>query len=132
MEEITQNASRGDLIPVLLGLSPKALETAKSLYHRCSATSHVFCSLIPFPFRFSLCMKFHRVGHTPNERLMLQALLDFSNQIGNGDTILYLVPCTREYWKMIKQNREVLESRFVIALPQEQMLEEGVEGGTDV
>ena len=67
-----------------------------------------------------------------NEELMLRALLDFSNQIGNGDTILYLVPCTREYLKMIKQNRELLESRFVIALPNVQAREEGTEGGARI
>jgi hypothetical protein len=132
MEEITQNASRGDLIPVLLGLSPKAIETAKSLYHKCDAVSHVFCGLVPFPFRFSLCMKFHRVGHTENEELMLHALLDFSNQIGNGDTILYLIPCTREYLEMIKHNRDLLESRFVIALPVSKDHEERLEGGVGV
>jgi predicted ATP-grasp superfamily ATP-dependent carboligase len=132
MEEITKNASRGDLIPVLLGLAPKTIETAKSLYHSCDAVSHVFCGSVPFPLRFSLCMKFHRVGHTENEELMLRALLDFSNQIGNGDTILYLVPCTREYLKMIKQNRELLESIFVIALPNVQAREEGTEGGARI
>ena len=124
MEEITKNASRGDLIPVLLGLSTKTLETAKSLYQRCDAISHVFCGLIPFPFRFSIYMKFHRVGHTRREALMLQALLDFSNQIGNQDTILYLIPCTREYAEMIKQNRGLLESRFIIALPKPEESEE--------
>ena len=131
MEKITQNASRGDLIPVLLGLSPMTLETARSLYHRCSAVSHVFCGLIPFPLRFSVSMRFHRVGHTKKERLMLQALVDFSNQLGNADTILYLIPCTREYTEMIKQNRELLESRFVIAMPGQASLEEGLEGGSN-
>ena len=59
---------------------------------------------------------------------MLQALLDFSNQLGNADTILYLIPCTREYTEMIKQNRELLESRFVIAMPGQASLEKGLEG----
>ena len=124
MEEITKNTSRGDLIPVLLGLSTRTLEHAKSLYQRCDAVSHVFCGLVPLPFRFSIYMKFHRVGHTHREELMLQALLDFSNQIGNQDTILYLIPCTREYAEMIKQNRELLESRFVIAAPKQEEMEE--------
>ena len=129
MEEITKNTSRGDLIPVLLGLSSNTLETAKSLYQRCDAVSHVFCGLVPFPFRFSIYMKFHRVGHTKKERLMVQALLDFSNQIGNQDTILYLIPCTREYIEMIKQNRDILESRFVIAMPKQSDTEDAWERG---
>ncbi len=115
MDEITKNAERGDLIPVLLGLSQRTLDTAKLLYKRCDSISHVFCKSVPFPFRFSIYMRFHLVKSTANERLMLQALLDFSEQIGNRDTILYLVPCSREYAELIRQNRACLESRFVIA-----------------
>ena len=115
MEELTKNASRGDLIPVLLGLSQKTLENAKYLYQRCDAVSHVFCSMVPLPLRLSVCMRFHRVGHTKGEELMLRALLDFSEQIGNQDTNLYLIPCTQEYAKLIKQHRKLLEGRFLIA-----------------
>ena len=116
MEEITKNAERGDLIPVLLGLSSKTLETAKDLYKKHHSISHVFCNRLPLPLHFSIYMKFHRVGHTFKERLMLQALLDFSDQIGNRDTILYLIPCSQEYSELIRKNQTLLESRFVIAL----------------
>ena len=131
MEELTKNASRGDLIPVLLGLSQKTLESAKLLRQRCDAVSHVFCTLVPFPLKFSFYMRFHRVGHTKGETLMLRALLDFSEQIGNQDTILYLIPCTREYAAMIQRNRKLLESRFVIDLPNRTGLEETTQRGAE-
>lgn len=131
MEELTKNAFRGDVIPVLLGLSSKTLEQAKLLHHRCDAISHVFCSLVPFPMRLSLCMRFHRVGHTRGEKLMLRALLDFSEQIENRDAILYLIPCTREYAVLIHQNRKQLESRFVIAAPLQEAMRETPEEGAE-
>ena len=102
MEEITKNTVRGDMIPVLLGLSSKTLEKARELAQRCDSVSH---------------MRFHRINRTHKERLMLQALLDFSDQMKDRDTILYLVPCTREYTAMVQRNRALLESRFVIAEP---------------
>lgn len=129
MEELTKNASRGDVIPVLLGISSKTLETAKMLHQRCDAVSHVFCSLVPFPLRLCLCMRFHRVGHTRGEKLMLRALLDFSEQIGNQDTILYLIPCTREYAEMIRKNHKILESRFVISMPMQTSAEDNAKRG---
>lgn len=117
MEEITKNTVRGDMIPVLLGLSSKALEKARELAQRCDSVSHIFCSRVPLLFRFSIYMRFHRINRTHKERLMLQALLDFSDQMKDRDTILYLVPCTREYTAMVQRNRALLESRFVIAEP---------------
>ena len=62
---------------------------------------------------------------------MLQALLDFSNQFGNQDTILYLIPCTREYSEMIQKNRKILESRFVIAMPTKSNNEENAKRGAE-
>ena len=115
MDELTQNVCAEDLTPVFLGISPKVFEAAYSLYQRSSAVSYVFASRIPFPLRFLFYIKFHRVRSTEGERLMVQALIDFAEQIGNRDTILLLVPCTREYAAMIRKNRAVLESRYVIA-----------------
>ena len=119
MEEITKNVMRGDMIPVLLGLSAGALEKAKELAQRCDSVSHIFCARVPLLFRFSIYIKFHRVSRTRKERLMLQALLDFSDQLRDRDTILYLVPCTKEYAVMVQRNYTLLESRFIIAEPLE-------------
>lgn len=115
MEEITKNLLRGDMIPILLGLSSGTLEKAKELSQRCDSVSHIFCARVPLLFRFSIYMRFHRISHTSGERLMLQALLDFSDQMRERDTILYLVPCTGEYGVMVQKNRALLERRFVIA-----------------
>jgi hypothetical protein len=60
-------------------------------------------------------MKFHRIRHTVDEKLMLHALIDFSEQLGNADVILYLIPCTESYANLVWHNRDLLESRYVIA-----------------
>ena len=115
MDELTQNVSAVDLTPVFLGISPKVFEAAYSFYQRSSSVSYVFANRIPAPLRLVFYIKFHRVRSTVGERLMVQALIDFAEQIGNRDTILLLVPCTREYAAMIRKNRAVLESRYVLA-----------------
>lgn len=119
MDYIKKDALSGELIPVLLGWSQEVRETAHRMYHQYGVVSHVFCERIPLPLRLSLCMKFHLINHTSDERLMLQALHDFADQLGHADVILYLIPCTEEYANFIWENCDVLEGRFVIASREE-------------
>lgn len=115
VETVLKEALTGDLVPVLLGISPETQETAQRLFRQYGVISHVFCEKIPLPLRLTLCMKFHPVPSTEGEQLMLQALSDFSAQLEHADVILYLIPCTEHYAHVVWQNRDVLESRFVIA-----------------
>lgn len=69
--------------------------------------------------RLSVCMKFHAVRHGASDRLMVTALQDFAEQLDHADLIFYLIPCTEEYANLVWRNRTELESRFVIASPQE-------------
>ncbi len=119
MDFIKQDALSGELIPVLLGQSAEAYETAHRMYRRYGVVSHVFCDHITLSMRLSLCMKFHTVRHTADERLMLEALNDFSEQLGHADVILYLIPCTEIYANMVWHHRDELERRYVIADKQE-------------
>lgn len=115
MDFIVSDILSGELVPVLLGHSPETVETAHRMYRKYGVVSHVFCEHVSIVQRFSLCMKFHTVARTQDERLMLEALTDFSNQLGHADIILYLVPCTEGYANMIWHHRDELERRFVIA-----------------
>ena len=115
MEYIMNDVLSRAIVPVLLGVTPEAGETAHRMYRRHGVLSHVFCDKIPFPARLSLCMKFHRIPDTTNDRLMLQALEDFADQLGNADLILYLIPCNEHYTKLVWDHVEDLERRFVIA-----------------
>ena len=119
MDFIVEDILSGELIPVLLGLSSEANETAHRMFRQYGVISHVFCDRIPLTMRLNLCMKFHTIRHTANETLMLHALIDFSEQLGNADVILYLIPCTEGYANWVWQNRDLLESRYVIADKQE-------------
>ena len=119
MDYIVKDALSGELIPVLLGLSTEVHETAHRMYREYGVVSHVFCEKIPFPMRLSLSMKFHQVKHTQDERLMIDALRDFANQLGNADVILYLIPCTEEYANLIWEKHEELEGKYVIASREE-------------
>ena len=98
MEYIGKEILSGELIPVLLGISREADETAKRMFRQYNVISHVFCERASFPRRiFSLCMKYHPVRHTAGDRLMVTALEDFAVQHATADVILYLIPCTEEY-----------------------------------
>ena len=115
MDFMMQDVLSGEIVPVLLGLSLRVGETAHRMYRKYGVVSHVFCERVPFAMRLSLCMKYHRIRHTSDERLMMQALCDFADQLGNADVILYLIPCTEDYASFVWNNSELLESRFVIA-----------------
>ena len=94
MDYIVKDVLSGELIPVLLGISLEVSETAHRMYRKYGVVSHVFCDKVPFAMRFSLCMKFHIIPRTSNQRLLLQALNDFAVQLGNAEVILYLIPGT--------------------------------------
>ena len=115
MDYIMEDILSGELVPVLLGVSHEVSETAHRMYRKYGVVSHVFCDKIPLPMRLSLCMKFHVIHHTSNEQLMIQALTDFADQLGNRDIILYLIPCTEEYVNLIWRRQDALEGRYVIA-----------------
>lgn len=115
MDYIVREILSGELVPILLGYSPETVETAHRMFRKYGVVSHVFCEKISLPQRLSLCMKFHQINRTANERLMMDALYDFANQLENADIILYLIPCTESYANMVWHGRDELERRFVIA-----------------
>ena len=115
MDFITPEILSGELIPVLLGLSTEANETAHRMYREYGVVSHVFCDKITLPRRLTLCMKYHVIRHTTGEQLTVRALIDFAEQLGNADVIMYLIPCTEKYANTVWENRELLERYFVIA-----------------
>ena len=115
MDYIHPDVLAGEIVPVLLGISLEVSETAHRMYRQYGVVSHVFCDKVPFAMRLSLCMKFHVIQRTSNDRLLIQALNDFADQLGNRDVILYLSPCTEEYAGLIWNRHEELEGRFVIA-----------------
>lgn len=120
MEYIGKEILSGELIPVLLGISREADETAKRMFRQYNVISHVFCERASFPRRiFSLCMKYHPVRHTAGDRLMVTALEDFAVQHATADVILYLIPCTEEYVNLVWHHRATLEAHYVIASPEE-------------
>ena len=120
MDYIMTDILSGELVPILLGLSSEAIETARRMYRKYGVISHVFCDKPPFSMRLSLCTKLHIIRHSAlNDRLMVQALTDYAEQLGNAEVILYLIPCTEHYASLIWQNREELERLFVIADKQE-------------
>lgn len=130
MDFIATDVLSSEIVPVLLGYAPEALETARRMYRRFGVVSHVFCDSIPLPARISLSCKFHIVRHkNAGDRLLLQALTDFAEQLENADLILYLIPCTEQDAAMLWKSREALEGRYVIADRRE--LEEVLFGNTN-
>lgn len=119
MDCIMEEILSGELVPVLLGVSHEANETARRMFRQYRVVSHVFCDRIPLPLRFSVCMKFHPIRHDAGDRLMVTALQDFAEQLDHADLIFYLIPCTEKYANLVWRNRAELESRYVVASPQE-------------
>ena len=115
MDFVEDGKLDAELVPVLLGISPEAMQTAKRFFKKYSTISHVFSDNIPLSARLSFCVKYHPIHHSAGDLLMLTALKDFAKQLGNADLILYLIPCTVDYSNFIWRNREFLESYFVIA-----------------
>lgn len=115
MNFVEDTALNAELVPVLLGISPEAMQTARRFFKKYGTISHVFCDEIPLSARLSLCVKYHPIRHSAGNLLMLTALKDFAKQLGNADLILYLIPCTEDYSNFLWRNRESLEPYFVIA-----------------
>ena len=115
MNFVEDTALNAELVPVLLGISPEAMQTARRFFKKYGTISHVFCDEIHLSARLSLCVKYHPIRHSAGNLLMLTALKDFAKQLGNADLILYLIPCTEDYSNFLWRNREGLEPYFVIA-----------------
>ncbi|MBQ9132338.1 MAG: hypothetical protein IJX62_07705 [Clostridia bacterium] len=115
MDFIKKEILSGELVPILLGISPESVETARRMYRQYGVISHVFCEKLPLPMRLSLCMKFHVIPAIANGQLMVQALTDFALQFQHADVILYLIPCTAHYANLIWHHHAALEGHFVLA-----------------
>lgn len=115
MDYILPEILSGEIIPVLLGFSTRTMETARRMYRKYGVVSHVFCERAPLALRLAVSMRFHRIGSVPNARLMVGALVDFSQQMGHADVIPYLIPCTEEYASIVWDFRDELERHYVLA-----------------
>ena len=115
MNYIEKEILSGEIVPVLLGASAEAIQTAKRFFKQYGRISHLFCDRLPLSAALTLCIKSHIVRHGSGDRLMLTALKDYANQFRHADVILYLVPCTEIYANFIWRNREELEHDYVIA-----------------
>ena len=115
MDFIVKDILSGELVPVLLGISPEAMQTARRIFRQYGVVSHLFCDKIPLTMRLTYCVKFHEIRHGERERLMITALRDFAVQLGNADILLYLIPCTVDWANTVWQNRNDLEPYYVIA-----------------
>ena len=115
MDFIKDEILGGELVPVLLGVSSEAMQTARRFFKKFNTVSHVFCDRIPLSARLSICVRYHPVHHGAGDPLMLTALRDYACQLGNADVILYLLPCTEDYANFVWRNREALEPYYVIA-----------------
>ena len=115
MDFIKNDVLSGELVPILLGHSKEATETARRFFRSFGTVSHLFCERITLSMRLTTCIKFHVVSHGSGDSLLLNALRDYANQLGNADLILYLIPCTVDDASFIWRNRAELERYFVIA-----------------
>ena len=89
-----------------------SIAAANSFWEYPAACIRLFNRLLPI-------LKLHRVHTTPNDALLLQALLDFAKQLENADRVLCLIPCNALYADFAALHRTELEGAFVLAdLPQ--------------
>ena len=114
MQKQTIDALSGTLVPVLLGSSRKALQSARSCFRTYGVLSHLFSARLSFFYRLYPAIRLHRIPSTRDEALLLQALLDFAKQFENADRLLYLIPCTAFYKHFVASHKAELERFFVI------------------
>ena len=130
MEQNPMQYLSGGLIPVILGDGTEARDVARDLHGRYGVLSHVFCRKPSLALRLSIYVKLHIVRKTPEEQLLLHALLDFARQLDHADRILCLIPTSSEYADLLLKNREELEAYYV--LTEEKAPASGEKGEPDV
>ena len=119
MDFIEDELLSGELVPVLLGTSAEAMQTARRFFKKYGTVSHVFCHRLPLTSRLSFSVKYHPIQHSAGDLLMLTALKDFAKQLGNADLILYLIPCTEDYRVFCAAHAQALEPYYVIVQPEQ-------------
>ena len=118
MDFLTTELRAGELAPILLGDSAYTKAVSRQFFNRYGLISHIFCGRVPFLRRFCLTAKYHRVSGFDQDELLWIALKDFAAGVQNKDVVLFLIPGTEKALQFVKQNREKLESFFVLSSTQ--------------
>ena len=126
MQFLKEEALSGSLVPVLVGASKQALQSARSFYLQYGVLSHLFGDRIPLFYHLLPFVKAHKVRATKDDALLLQALLDFAKQLDGADRVLCLFPCTKSYLRFVSIHKAELEGAFVLSSVPSPYREEGV------
>ena len=103
------------LTPVLLGGDVGCYSLARAFYEAYGVTSYAFGQKELGAVRHSRFLSFTAVDGLNDPDLLCTLLLDFAQKTEGATRIL--LPCTDEYAELLMQNREKLESEYILPLP---------------
>ena len=110
MDHSKKDILRTTLVPILLGDTPSAHLLAARIYLRSGISSYVCGEKRRFADLIDPFSSFYQISSDAGV-----ALLVLGKLFPNSDYIPILVPCNGYYERFVKENREFLESRYIIS-----------------
>ena len=110
MDYSKQDILRATLVPILLGDSIKAHLLAARIYMRSGISSYVCDDRRRFADFIDPFSRFYSITSD-----LGVALAVLGGLFPNDDYLPLLVPCTPMYEKFVAENRDFLESRYIIS-----------------
>lgn len=108
--------ARAYFIPFLLGDNSASHRLSRSIYRKYKITSLILdVKMTPLDV-FDTSSKFLRIADIQSPELFAYQLIDLAQL--SEYTLPLLIPCNEKYASMLKAERELLESTFVITSPE--------------
>ena len=100
-------------VPFLLGSNSASRKLARKIYSRYKIVSYILDKKRTVSDVFSLSSRFLMLSKPKNTTLTVIELVYLTEQ--SPYTLPILIPCSEEYERLINENKETLETSFVIS-----------------
>ncbi|MBE6534295.1 MAG: hypothetical protein E7678_04925 [Ruminococcaceae bacterium] len=99
-------------VPFLLGNNSLSHKLSRKIYRKYKIVCFILDKKQTFADIFDFSSRFINIGKSENGELISSQLIYLANQ--NEYTLPLLIPCSQDYRSITENNREMLESVFVI------------------
>ena len=100
-------------VPFLLGDNQASHRLSKKIYKKYGIVSFILDKKRTAADIWDLSSRFLKLINTENQELITLQLIDLAEQ--SPYTLPLLIPCSEEHELLVKKDRELLETRFVIS-----------------
>ena len=108
-----QREAREYFLPFLLGNNQAAHRLSKKIYKRHKITCYILDRKKTTADIFDFSSKFLSISTSKNGTLTASQLIYLADQCPY--TLPILIPCSAEYTELIRKNRDLLESKFILS-----------------